>query len=101
MFFFIVNWCIRIVPLTTGFCFQSFAKEAREQCDVMQNMLKKMESLYTDLSEYYVFDKQKYTLEEFFTDLKTFKDSFLVKIFVFDVSCKRKKCFVLTGSEKG
>lgn len=44
----------------------------------MQNMLKKMESLYTDLSEYYVFDKQKYTLEEFFTDLKTFKDSFLV-----------------------
>lgn len=41
-------------------------------------MLKKMESLYTDLSEYYVFDKQKYTLEEFFTDLKTFKDSFLV-----------------------
>lgn len=58
---------------------ESFAKEAREQCDVMQNMLKKMESLYTDLSEYYVFDKQKYTLEEFFTDLKTFKDSFLVK----------------------
>lgn len=58
--------------------FQSFAKEAREQCDVMQNMLKKMETLYTDLSEYYVFDKQKYTLEEFFTDLKTFKDSFLV-----------------------
>lgn len=57
---------------------QSFAKEAREQCDVLQNMLKKMETLYTDLSEYYVFDKQKYTLEEFFTDLKTFKDSFLV-----------------------
>lgn len=39
-----------------------------------------MDSLYTDLSEYYVFDKQKYTLEEFFTDLKTFKDSFIVSI---------------------
>ena len=41
-------------------------------------MFKKMDSLYTDLSEYYVFDKQKYTLEEFFSDLKTFKDSFIV-----------------------
>lgn len=48
----------------------------------MQNMLKKMETLYNDLSEYYVFDKQKYTLEEFFTDLKTFKDSFLVSKYV-------------------
>ena len=25
------------------------------------------------LAEYFVFDKQKYTLEEFFTDVKTFK----------------------------
>ncbi|XP_044261332.1 protein diaphanous isoform X1 [Tribolium madens] len=56
---------------------EKFASEAREQCDILQNMFKKMDSLYTDLSEYYVFDKQKYTLEEFFTDLKTFKDSFI------------------------
>ncbi|XP_017786244.1 PREDICTED: protein diaphanous isoform X3 [Nicrophorus vespilloides] len=54
-----------------------FSKEAREQCDVIQKMFKKMETLYSDLSEYYVFDKQKYTLEEFFTDLKTFKDNFM------------------------
>jgi len=39
-----------------------------------------MEALYDDLSEYYVFDKSKYTLEEFFTDLKTFKDRFYVSI---------------------
>lgn len=44
----------------------------------MQEMFKKMELLYTELAEYYAFDKQKYTLEEFFTDLKTFKDSFIV-----------------------
>nr|CAI5823971.1 unnamed protein product [Callosobruchus analis] len=56
---------------------EKFCEEAREQCDVMQKMFKKMESLYNDLAEYYVFDKQKYTLEEFFTDLKTFKDSFI------------------------
>ncbi|KAG5888747.1 hypothetical protein JTB14_032020 [Gonioctena quinquepunctata] len=56
---------------------EKFAEDAREQCDVMQKMLKKVDSLYSDLSEYYVFDKQKYSLEEFFTDLKTFKDSFI------------------------
>ena len=35
-----------------------------------------MERLYAELSEYYVFDKAKYTLEEFFGDIKTFKDQF-------------------------
>ena len=35
-----------------------------------------METLYADLAEYLVFDKQKYTLEEFFSDIKTFKDGF-------------------------
>jgi hypothetical protein len=43
-------------------------------------MFKNMESLYTDLSEFYAFDKQKYSLEEFFTDVKTFKDAFLVSV---------------------
>ncbi|KAJ8930937.1 hypothetical protein NQ314_016201, partial [Rhamnusium bicolor] len=60
-----------------SFLTKKFAEDAREQCDVMQKMFKKMESHYNDLSEYYAFDKQKYTLEEFFTDLKTFKDSFI------------------------
>lgn len=42
-------------------------------------MFQNMESLFSDLAEYYAFDKQKYTLEEFFTDLKTFVDSFNVR----------------------
>ncbi|XP_064076062.1 protein diaphanous isoform X1 [Vanessa tameamea] len=54
----------------------NFAKEAREQCDVLHSMFKKMEALYGELAEYYVFDPHKYTLEEFFSDIKTFKDSF-------------------------
>lgn len=54
----------------------SFAKEAREQCEILQSMFKKMDALYTDLSEFFSFDKLKYTLEEFFTDVKSFKDSF-------------------------
>lgn len=44
------------------------------------NMFQNMEALYSDLAEYYVFDKQKYTLNEFFTDLKMFKDDFYVSL---------------------
>ena len=36
-----------------------------------------MERLYSDLSEYFVFDKTKYQMEEFFTDLSTFKYQFI------------------------
>nr|CAD7454607.1 unnamed protein product [Timema tahoe] len=54
----------------------SFAKEAREQFEIMQNMFKNMESLYDDLAEFYTFDKLKYTPEEFFSDIKSFKDAF-------------------------
>ncbi len=56
----------------------AFSKEARAQCDVLQAMAKKMDDLYGGLSEYFVFDKQKYTLEEFMSDVKTFKDMFKV-----------------------
>lgn len=55
-----------------------------------------METLYTDLSDYYVFDKQKYLLEEFFTDLKTFKDSFRVSsYFLYFVLFKQPTIIVL------
>jgi len=53
-----------------------FSQEARSQCDILQSMCQKMESLYQGLSEYLIFDKQKYNLDEFFTDIKTFKDQF-------------------------
>ena len=56
----------------------NFAREARDQCDVLVRMGKKMETVYHELAEYFVFDPQKYTLDEFFTDVKTFKDSFNV-----------------------
>ena len=55
-----------------------FCNEARSQCDVLMGMSSKMEELYTTLAEYFVFDKQKYTLEEFMSDVKAFKDQFIV-----------------------
>ncbi|XP_076669045.1 diaphanous related formin 1 isoform X3 [Andrena cerasifolii] len=54
-----------------------FAKKARESYEVLQNMFKNMDSLYTEISEFFSFDKQKYTIEEFFGDIKTFKDDFV------------------------
>lgn len=64
----------------------NFAREAREQCDVLVRMGKKMETVYHELSEYFVFDPQKYTLDEFFTDVKTFKDSFNVSFCFYDAT---------------
>ena len=54
----------------------TFSTEARAQYSILNAMGSKMESLYTDLAEYFVFDKLKYTLEEFFGDIKLFKDQF-------------------------
>ncbi|XP_032293909.1 protein diaphanous isoform X1 [Drosophila virilis] len=53
-----------------------FAVECRQQVDVLGKMQVQMEKLFKDLSEYYAFDPSKYTMEEFFADIKTFKDAF-------------------------
>ncbi|XP_055641138.1 protein diaphanous [Toxorhynchites rutilus septentrionalis] len=54
-----------------------FATECRIQVEVLGRMLSQMESLFQKISEYYCFDPAKYTMEEFFTDIRTFKDSFV------------------------
>ena len=54
----------------------AFCGEAKSQCDILHVMFKKMDSLYSDLEKFYVFDKQKYNLEEFMSDIKTFKTQF-------------------------
>jgi len=55
-----------------------FCEKARGECDILQAMAAKMDQLFTTLSEYFVFDKQKYTMEEFMGDIKAFKDQFQV-----------------------
>merc|ERR1719481_1005848 len=50
--------------------------DAKQQFSLLTTMSSKMESLYNGLAEYYVFDVKKYGLEEFFGDLKIFKDMF-------------------------
>ena len=58
----------------------AFCADARYQCDILKAMAQKMDGLYDDLAEYFVFDKTKYNLEEFMSDIKTFKVQFKVRI---------------------
>ncbi|XP_066903255.1 protein diaphanous [Halyomorpha halys] len=53
-----------------------FAKQTKKECAVLNSMFNKLETLYSDIAEYYSFEKQKYTLEEFFSDVKGFMDGF-------------------------
>ncbi|XP_055376357.1 protein diaphanous [Condylostylus longicornis] len=55
-----------------------FAEECGQQVNLLGKMQAKMEKQYKELSEYFVFDPNKYNMEEFFGDIKTFKDSFIM-----------------------
>lgn len=55
----------------------NFSVECRGQVEVLGKMQVQMENAFKDLSEYYAVDDNKYSLEEFFMDIKTFKDSFI------------------------
>lgn len=55
----------------------NFSIECRVQVEVLGKMQVQMENAFKELAEYYAFDQNKYSLEEFFTDIKTFKDAFI------------------------
>nr|AOV18876.1 diaphanous-related formin 2 [Peregriana peregra] len=58
-----------------GEVMKDFLKDAQQQYDVLSTMFKKLETLFEATAKYFAFDPKKYTMEEFFGDLKTFKDS--------------------------
>lgn len=55
----------------------NFVVKAKEQHETLQSMFSKMERLYEDLGKYFVFEPKKYTMDEFFADIKIFKDQFV------------------------
>jgi diaphanous 2 len=56
-----------------------FLGSAKEQFEVLNTMYKQLDSQYKTLAKYYCFDLNKYSVEEFFGDIKVFKDGFLVR----------------------
>jgi len=57
-----------------------FLNTAKDQLEVLEGMYKKMTTMFQNTAKYFAFDPKKYTMEEFFTDLKSFIDSFNVRI---------------------
>lgn len=53
-----------------------FAATARQQCEVLEGMYKKLTSMFQQTAKYYCFDPKKYTVEDFFGDIKVFVDNF-------------------------
>nr|QAT94453.1 diaphonous [Bradybaena similaris] len=57
-----------------GDVMKSFLKEAQSQHELLSAMYKKLENLYDNTAKYLAFDSKKYTMEEFFGDIKAFKN---------------------------
>ncbi|XP_029648748.1 protein diaphanous homolog 2 isoform X3 [Octopus sinensis] len=55
---------------------EPFLDEAKTQYDVLNTMYKQMDMKYTELANYFSFDRKKYASEEFFHDVKEFQSSF-------------------------
>ncbi|XP_070602999.1 protein diaphanous homolog 1 isoform X2 [Erythrolamprus reginae] len=55
----------------------SFVKGAQEQYEKLRMMHANMENLYKELGQYFLFDTNKISIEEFFTNLRNFKNMFL------------------------
>ena len=70
-----------------------FLGSAKGQHDLLCTMLKRLEGLHKDMSKYFTFDPKKYSLEEFFGDLKAFKDGLQVR---FDDLLPLTLCFAIS-----
>lgn len=54
-----------------------FIASAKSQYEVMKGMYKMVDNLYKEMGKYYTFDIKKYAMEEFFSDIKSFKEFFV------------------------
>jgi len=55
-----------------------FLEQAHSDYSILMAMRNKLDSLYSDIAEYFVFDKLKYSFEDFYGDIKLFKDQFKI-----------------------
>uniref|UniRef100_A0A1A9X3F6 FH2 domain-containing protein n=1 Tax=Glossina brevipalpis TaxID=37001 RepID=A0A1A9X3F6_9MUSC len=54
-----------------------FANDCRQQLNVLEKTQIQMQNLFKDLSEYFAFDLIKYTMANFFADIRSFKYTFV------------------------
>ncbi|EYC30267.1 hypothetical protein Y032_0005g2547 [Ancylostoma ceylanicum] len=53
-----------------------FLAKAQAELDITETMHNKMKSDWASFTKYYAFDAKKYPMEQFFTDMKTFKEQY-------------------------
>uniref|UniRef100_A0A1I7XS01 FH2 domain-containing protein n=1 Tax=Heterorhabditis bacteriophora TaxID=37862 RepID=A0A1I7XS01_HETBA len=53
-----------------------FLSNAQSELSIVETMHSKMKADWTSLTKFYAFNEKKYSMEQFFTDLKTFKDQY-------------------------
>lgn len=67
-------------PYSPDDCFyevmSKFRDKAQDEYSLLDGMHKKMEASYIELGKYFAFDPKHYAMEEFFNDMKQFKDQF-------------------------
>lgn len=82
-----------------GMVMSKFVEQARDQHEKLRAMFAKMERLYNGLADYFVFEPKKYTMDEFFGDIKVFKDQVScvpVILGVWLTKCCDTHCFSLS-----
>ena len=55
---------------------EPFLEKAQSDYETIECMLTKMNEAFKNLADFYSFDAEKYTMNEFFTDLKVFSQQF-------------------------
>lgn len=65
----------------------SFVGDVKRNVVELNDMYKKMGSMFEDMSEYFCFDKKQYKMNDFFGDIKTFQDNFKVLSFISNIFC--------------
>ncbi|VDO22602.1 unnamed protein product [Haemonchus placei] len=55
-----------------------FLLEAQSELDTIETMHRKMKCDWESFTKFYAFDEKKYSLEQFFADMKTFKEQYEV-----------------------
>lgn len=62
-----------------------FVGDAQRQFVELNDMYKKMGSMFEDMSDYFCFDKKQYNMNDFFGDIKTFQDNYKVLSFISNI----------------
>lgn len=57
-----------------------FVKIAKDEFETIKAMSKKMKNLYEELAEFFCFDKNSKSFEEFFSQIKTFLEEYQVSL---------------------